>query len=194
MGENYKLYRNIFDPSPFLKYINQSKEIAINKRQHAGNNNNGHDFHLKESVPNYTHWDSFYAIDFLLHGHKTKELAEFIEESSKLINHIFNNNLPLHKENFLLFRTNGLVMWHQDNSRTVSLNLGILNSTAAEIDIRCKDNSTESYTMNDGDVCLLNVKAFHTVKSIPGIDRYLLCYNFPTEDYNEISKLIALES
>jgi hypothetical protein len=191
MGENYKLYRNIFDPSRFLKYVELSKSIPSNRRVHKGFDHSGSTYQSIEKLPDYTHWDSFSAINFLLYGHKSELLTEFLDDASIVIKQVFGNNIPIHRERIWMIRTNNNTMFHTDNARTISLNCGLFNSNISEVDVVCS-NGLESYTMNDGDVCLLNVKASHCVKNPPNIDRYLFCYDFPTEDYHAISELIVL--
>jgi hypothetical protein len=101
---------------------------------------------------------------------------------------------PWLSERVHLIRTYGAIAPHIDEVRKCALNIGLHNSNSAETFFSLSNRETdfidnaadlESYVMQDGDVWLLDVSKFHSVR--PKLNtpnpRYLVTYGF-SASYN----------
>lgn len=112
-----------------------------------------------------------------------KDTKQLTELSKILLTSPIKNG----RVNLLKIKSGTNVQPHHDDTRSVAINIGLKNSNSCITNIGRHDSITDfwnlpytSFTVNDGDVYLLNVKYPHSVTSLVSesddIDRYLITY------------------
>lgn len=164
--------------------------------------------HLPYSDPNGNpHWQAFpagisFARNFYInYKNECTEVAEKIKELQDKLRNVFCDHLMTEmflehtidprKVNVVKIPAGVSVKAHNDATRSLSLNIGLVNSSCCETQIiNVIDNNNfdkyeiDRFIMEDGDVFLLNVKNTHRVNALVspalGLNRYLISYTIAT--------------
>ena len=117
---------------------------------------------------------------------KLQRMYADIPTDNKLILTFINHNIIPQKVNIIRTMGGTNVSVHCDTTRNSCINIGLKNSNTFRTrisesqDVNNFYNSpTETYTMNDGDAYLIDIKNAHSVESLTSIvePRYLITYN-----------------
>lgn len=163
-------------------------------------NNNRSPYYHPSGIVHWQHYNTV-NISFARNFYKTfsKECHEVtnklmeiqqkylkISTDNELMLTFINQNIVPSRVNIIRTMGGINVGVHCDSTRNSCINIGLKNSNTFRTRISDNqdinnfyNNSTETYTMNDGDVYLVNIKNSHCVEALTSIaePRYIITYN-----------------